>query len=218
MFIEGFLICDFSRSRIVQRRFVYFGALLLALFIVGMGVASANPYEFQYLETEKAYNSTIRDLMAKEYSVARRMLKLKADGLGMEVRKVDVTRLQELLRNKSFLYATCFDRAIRVTSDNPKINREKYSLDCIKEGLKIIDAIDRGGALQEWGISTVSPMAESSFESCQLQGKIFGVRTFDFLIDEEVLPNINPEMINQYTVEVTDYYRVKKCVLERLRR
>jgi hypothetical protein len=208
---------DITKSNHRNRRSAYSGAALLAFVIVGTTYASAQPYEFQYLETEKVYNTTIRDLMAKEYYAARQQLKLKADSLGMEIRKIDITRLQELLRNRSFLYATCFDRAIRVKSDNPKISQEKYSLDCAKEGLKIIDAIDRG-ALGEWGIPALDSMGESYFNLCQGEGKVYGVRTFDFLIDEDELPNINKDKINLYTVVVTDYYRVKKCIVEKLRR
>jgi hypothetical protein len=218
MFIDGFHNRYFSQSGSILRRSAYFGATLLALLIVGTTFASAQQfYEFQYPETEKAYNTTIRDLMAKEYYAARQALKLKADSLGMEVRRIDVTRLQELLRNKSFLYATCLDRAIRTKSDDPKINLEKYSLDCARGGLKIIDTLGRG-ALGEWGIPALDSLGESSLMICQMQGKVFGVRTFDFLIDEDELPKINMDKINLYAVGVTDYYRVKKCILEKLRR
>src|SRR5438552_689437 len=127
-----------SRSnRLLRRWIAYSGVWLLAAFVVGAKAASAqNFYEFEYPETEKIYNTTIKDLMAKEYLAARQLMKLKADSLGMEVRKIDITKLQQLLRNKSFLYATCFDKAIRAKSDDPKISLEKHSLNCSKEGLK----------------------------------------------------------------------------------
>jgi len=79
-----------------------------------------------------------------------------------------------------------------------------------------MDIVDRG-ALGEWGIPALDSMREMRFETCQMQGTVFGVRTFEFLIDEEDLPKINMDKIDLYTVDVTDYFRVKKCILEKLK-
>jgi hypothetical protein len=82
--------------------------------------------------------------------------------------------------------------------------------------LKIIDTIDRG-AWADWGLPSLNQSAMMKVSSCTISARMFGVRTFDFLIDEEDLPRINKEKIDLYTVEVTDYFQAKQCILEGLK-
>src|SRR5260370_26694599 len=101
------------------------GLIVLGATLIG----TAHAFDFEYMETEKLYNTSIKDAMEKEYYVAMQILKLKADSLGMTVRSVDVAKLKFLLRNKAFLYGQCYDRAIRARSDNnPKIVLQNYSV------------------------------------------------------------------------------------------
>jgi hypothetical protein len=177
-------------------------------------IGPAHAFDFEYMETEHLYNTNIKDAMEKEYYVAMQALKLKADSLGMTVRSVDVTKLKELLRNKALLYGKCYDRAIRASSDNPKIILQNYSVACVKEGLKIADQIDRR-AWSEWGLRPSSSDLSHEIYMCNSEGKVWGLKTFEFLFDDEDTSRIVRKDL--YVVNATDYFRVKQCFLERLK-
>jgi len=182
-------------------RYSVAAAWILAILL---GPTEVHAYDFTYMETDKLYNTSIKEIIEKNYRDAMIALKLKAESLGMEVRKVDIKRLRAILRNKAYLYADCVDRSIRTKSDSQKISVEKYVPACVKEGLKIADQVERE-AWSEWGLKL--PNIPTDLTICTLAGYVIGFdKTYDFLAEED----------DRWPI-VTDHYRVKKCIVDRLK-
>jgi len=158
-------------------------------------------FDFAYMETEKFYNSQIRDSIQKEYDVAMKAYEERAKNLGMMVRLADVKNLKKILRNKAFLFANCMDRGIHARSDAPKLSVQTYSIKCINDGLRIADQINRK-AWSEWGPTVF----ESKASGCDVRANVLFDKTYDFLLDD---PKSNLE-------SVTDYYCYKQCMIDPL--
>jgi hypothetical protein len=181
--------------------------LLAATVALTFAITPAYAFDFEYIETEKAYNTTIKDAIEKEALAARMALKLKADSLGMAVRAVDIRRLNQLLRNKAYLHASCLDRGLRARSDGSKVDLKSYSASCVKEGLKIADQVDRK-AWSEWGLDSSSSTFDTNV--CMLGASAPFDKSYDFLLEDDERPG----GINSFGIQIFDYYRFKKCIVD----
>jgi hypothetical protein len=176
---------------------------------------TAHAFEFDYIQTEKFYNTRVREIIEKEYFVAKSVLEAQATTLGVNVRETDVRKLKTWMREKAFLYALCLDRAIRVNSDNDKIDLESYSVNCVKDGLRIADQVQR----KAWSELVPRPawplghqlqfLVEDAVHIC-LGGQSHRVLddkyVFDFLRD------------NILVYAVLDYHLLKECISKKASR
>jgi hypothetical protein len=194
-------------GRRAVKRCEFTGGLVATALILPFAITSAHAFDFEYMETEKAYNTTIKDEIEKAALAARMALKLKAESLGMTVRAVDVRKLNEILRNKAYLYASCLDRAIRARSGSSRVDLKSYSASCVKEGLKIADQIDRS-AWSEWGLD----VSNFTFDTrgCTVEASLPFNKSYDFLLEDDEQPG----HVHSFDIEVFDYYGFKKCILE----
>jgi hypothetical protein len=183
-------------GRLIGMRVFLF--VLAYLTLVRDGVA----FEFKYIETDKFYNTRVRELIESEYYFGKRALELKASTLGMKVRKGDMQKLKKYMREKAFLYGTCFDASILKKSDDANIDAQAYAVGCVKEGLKIADQVDRR-AWSEWtGRSSTSGGDSVHVDLCFPSSSMQVPPLFEFLKDEESHPS-----------GVLDYYKLKQCIL-----
>lgn len=104
------------------------------------------------------------------------------------------------MREKAFLYASCFDSSIRKRSDNPSIDFQSYAVNCIKEGMRIADVVERKDWL-EW--SPRPHLTRPDVDLCSVGSSIYGVPIYDFLKDAD-------------TSRVVDYYKLKGCLMKKL--
>jgi hypothetical protein len=193
-----------------MKRREFIRGLLATTLLLRFATTPAHAFDFEYMETEKAYNSTIKDAIEKEAVAAKLALKLKAESLGMSVRPFDLQKLNALLRNKAYLYASCLDRAIKARTNDAKIDVKSYGTACVKAGMKIADQIDRE-AWSEWGLD-ISKNSTFDSRGCRGEALIFFDKSsyvYDFLLDERERPN------DFLSYEVIDYYKFKKCILDR---
>jgi hypothetical protein len=187
---------------------------LFALIAVIMGALDheARAFDFEYMETEQFYNTTVRGYFEKEFLGAMAVLESKARALNMEVRKIDIDKLQKIMQERALISAQCMDKGIRARTDNGAINLESYFARCYSDGLTIADQIERK-AWSEWPISWFrQTVLDSTLTGCRLTSYVVGVRIFDFLKGSDLHDTVHPSSKDTLGI-VFDNFAFKQCVV-----
>jgi len=193
-----------------MRRSWQVGPLILALasFVL---TADGWAFDFEYIQTEKFYNTRLREEIEKDFFAGTLALEAEAKTLGMKVRKVDMRKLRQRLRERALLYANCHDRAIRAKGDNNKTDATAFAVRCVKEGLRIADRMQRKALSDlvprtdlEKRLGVPPQVSEYKIENCLREAIINQKNVFDFLKDDK----------KDFVIRVRDFLGLKECIIK----
>ena len=145
-----------------------FMRLALTIF-VGIFVTKkvATGAEFEHMEAEYLYKTTLMELINTEYSIWMEQQSKRAKEIGMEVREVDVIKLKDHLAAKAQYTSRCLDKAIDQSSDRSMSHINSLLIDCFKKWPEIVATKER------YSKTDVGEFKKSEAQLCFIKAQLY---------------------------------------------